>query len=276
MESSRPVPGALYRNYLDPRANLPYYIYRLSGVELVHQWREVVTVTSGSLTNYQGILQGFFAGEGNVKFGACSSRVLRIAQGVRFDLLEKILKHFHVTFRYEQRERSYIISGRDNLEKLWELDIAKLHFKKRANLANMMSTYKQLHYRRLSFSPKVSGMLSSPATTHEIATRVSRSESRVCHTLTQLRRDGQVEMFKVRSSYYWIRTDQDRVVISTEKFRLLNMLTRPQRVSELARIVQRTHKAVARRLTEMSRLGLVEERNNNWCRIEGKKRVIVK
>lgn len=93
-------------------------------------------------------------------------------------------------------------------------------------------------------------------------------------TLTQLRRDSEVEMFKVRSSS-WIRTDQNSVVISAEKFRLLNVLARP-RVFELARMIHRTHKAVARRLTEMNRLGLVDERNHNWYRIKGKKRVIVK
>lgn len=64
IEFTRPVPGALYRNYVDPRANLPYYIYRVSGVELVHQWRKVVAEASKSSTNYQGILQGFFAGRG--------------------------------------------------------------------------------------------------------------------------------------------------------------------------------------------------------------------
>jgi predicted transcriptional regulator len=98
----------------------------------------------------------------------------------------------------------------------------------------------------------------------------------VCNLLTSLRRKGEVEMFKVRSSYYWVRSDQRCIIISNEKSKILKVLSRPQRLFEIARTVGRTEKSVSRRLVELARLGLVEKANSNWRAIEVSKRVIVK
>jgi len=87
---------------MDRRANLPYYVYRVSGVELARHWKEATRAICASSSNYQGILQGFFAGEGNIKETMNHhSRVLRIAQGKRFGLLERLLRFFGVEFLYE-------------------------------------------------------------------------------------------------------------------------------------------------------------------------------
>ncbi len=256
----RPVSGAVYRTYIDWRANVPYYIYRVSGVELVAHWRKTSRAICASSSNYQGILQGFFAGEGNIKETiGHHSRVLRIAQGKRFGLLERILRHFGVKFRYEASERSYTISGRDNLERLWNLGISELHSKKHAKFVAMLSSYKQYHYKRLSFGPRILKALLSPLTTREIATLLGRGESRVNQALTRLRRDNKVEMFKVRSSYYWTKKDQQNLIISSEKSKILKALKHPRRQFEIARIVERTEKSVSKRLAELTRLGLVEK-----------------
>ena len=204
------------------------------------------------------------------------SRVLRIAQGKRLGLLERILSHFGVKFRYEASGRSYVISGRDNLEKLWNLGVSELHSKKHARFAAMLSSYRQHHYKRLSLGPRILETLLSPMTTREIAARVGRSESRVNQVLTGLRRGNKVEMFKVRSSYYWTKNSQQNIMISSEKFEVLKALGRPRRQFEIARIVDRSERSVSRRLAELTRLGLVEKVNSNWRRIEAAKRVIVK
>jgi predicted transcriptional regulator len=88
--------------------------------------------------------------------------------------------------------------------------------------------------------------------------------------------DDATEPFKVRSSYYWTKKDQQSLIISSEKFKILKALTRPRRQFEIARIVDGTEKSVSKRLAEMTRLGLVEKANSNWRRIEVAKRVIVK
>jgi len=233
--------------------------------------------TCASSSNYQGILRGFFAGEGNIKESVIHrSRVLRIAQGKRFDLLERILRHFGVKFRYEASGRSYDIAGRENLEKLWNLGISRLHSKKHARFEAMLSSYKQYHYKRFSFGPRILKNLVSPLTTRELAARVGRSESRVNQELTRMSRGNEVKMFKVRSLYYWIRSDRQTIVISNEKSKILKALICPRRQFEIARIVDRSERSVSKRLGELTRLGLVEKVNSNWRRIEVGKRVIVK
>ena len=179
-------------------------------------------------------------------------------------------------FRYEASGRNYVISGRENLEKLFALGISTLHSKKHARFAAMMSSYKQYHYKPFTFRKMVLDITSSPHTTREIAAFVGRGESRVVQTLTRLRRTGRVQMFKVRSSYYWTKSDPHTVIISAEKFRILSVLTQPRRQSEIARLVGRTDKTVCKRLQEMTRIGLVEKVNSNWRRKEGFRRVIAK
>ncbi len=66
------------------------------------------------------------------------------------------------------------------------------------------------------------------------------------------------------------------MIISSEKFKILNALACPRRKFEVARLVDRTGKSVSKRLAELTRLGLVEKVNSNWRRIEVAKRVIVK
>ncbi len=88
-EFVRPVENVRYRTYIDRRANVPYFIYRVAGVELVREWKKTVRALCKSPSNYQGILQGFFAGEGNIKETKTThSRSLRISQGQRMRLVE--------------------------------------------------------------------------------------------------------------------------------------------------------------------------------------------
>lgn len=273
----RPVSGALYRTYIDRRANVPYYLCRVSGVDLVRNWRKTVRAMCASSSNYQGMLQGFFAGEGNIKeTKSHGSRVLRISQGKRFGLLERILQHFGVEFRYETLGRNYVISGRDGLEKLWVLGISELHSGKHVKFEAMLSSYRQHHYKRLSLGPRILENLSSPLTAREVASLVNRGESRVTQVLTRLLRDNEVEKFKVRSTYFWTKNVQQEIVISDEKSKILGALTRPRRRLEIARIANKSERSVTKRLAELAWLGLVEKVNSNWRRKEVAKRVIVK
>jgi len=83
-------------------------------------------------------------------------------------------------------------------------------------------------------------------------------------------------MFKVRSTYYWTKRDQQSIVISLQKSKILNALATHNRRSEIARDVKMRHRSVSKRLIELARLGLLEEVNSNWRRIEVAKRVIIK
>ncbi len=83
-------------------------------------------------------------------------------------------------------------------------------------------------------------------------------------------------MYKVRSTYYWIRSDKESIVISAEKSKILNVLKGPRRLFELSAMLNRDQRAVSRRLSELARMNLVEKVNSNWRGIRTQKRVIVK
>lgn len=262
---SHPVRHCRYRSYIDTRANRPYYIYRVSGVATLQKWRTTVFQASRSASNYKRILQGFFAGEGNVKEGAHHNRALRIAQGERNPLLEEILSRFGVGYTYGGH-REYTITGRRNLEYLLSLGIAALHPEKKARFLKMMASYRQWHHPRNAFSALVYSQLSSPKTTKELAARLRRSESRVRQTLAALKSDGRVHMFHVNSVFYWTMSDSHTIVISKQKRRILALLGTPLRVYQVASKTGRGQKAVTRRLEELERLGLVESKKPFWTR----------
>lgn len=156
-----------------------------------------------SQVNSRGILQGFFAGEGNVKdLASPHSRTLRIAQGRRLALLELMLHHFGVRFRYEVRGRSYCVSGRADLEKLFGLGISRLHSKKHSKLIAMLSTYKQYHHARYSTDSIILNALPTPKTAREVAAIIERTNARASQALCRLRHRRQVETYRVRSTNY--------------------------------------------------------------------------
>ena len=159
----RPVSGAIYRSYIDHRANVPYYIYRVSGVDLARTWRRASRTICADSSNYQGILQGFFAGEGNVKESVVILREFFESLKAKDSLfLSGFCAFFSVKLRYESSERYYVISGRENLEKLWRIGVTELHSRKHARFAAMMSSYQQHHYRRGYLGPRILEILSSP------------------------------------------------------------------------------------------------------------------
>lgn len=275
MNFVKPIDDANYRVYVDSRASRPYYIYRVSGVELVVQWRRFVKSVCKNIEAYQWILQGFFAGEGNVKYDRLQkSRVLRIAQGARHPLLEKILRHFGIPFRYGGH-RVYVISGRANLEKLDLLGIASLHPLKQRSFVEMMGSYRQRHYPRGTLPKLIYQNLDSPRTTADLSAQLKRSSSRISHLLSMFLSSGRVKMYRVHSTYYWVRSGAQIVVISPEKKLVIEHLKVPMRVSELSRLLVRAPRSVKNRLLELERMGLVVRRNSKWHRLPTAAKVVV-
>ncbi len=269
----RPVRQAKYRVYTDRRANVPYYIYRVSGVDALKKWRAIIFRVCSHSCYYQSILQGFFAGEGNVKEGSHKSRAVRIAHGKPNPFLEKMLRHFEISFRYGGH-REYAICGRGNLEKVLALRITCLHRLKHSHFISMMAGYCQWHYPKRALSDLVLSVLVIPQTTKELATKFQRSRSRLFQVLSTLRRMGSIQGYHVNSTYYWVKTDSHMIVISKQKMRILNLLSAHHRVFELASSLATGHKAVSRRLHELERLGLVYREKANWHRNSTPSRVM--
>lgn len=273
----RPISGLKYKTYTHKRANRPFYIYRISGVRLVQDWRKLVKEVTRDKRNYRYILQGFFAGEGNVKFSQSTwCRTIRIFQKRPIPLIEKILQRSGIAFKYSANDGAYYISGRKNLEILWRMQIAILHPSKNKKFEEMLKTYQQYHYKRGILAQLVRQNLASPVTSKGLSVNLQRSHSRISQVLIQLERKNLVQKFKVRSTYYWFRTGDDTVIISRQKNRILKLLDEPKRVFEIAAASGKTWKPVFRRLQELERLGLVKNTTSGWSQVRTKKRVITK
>lgn len=270
------IPNITHRFYVDRRANRPYFIYRVSGTRLVAEWIRLVEKIITEVDSYISVLQGFFAGEGNIKYIEKSkARVIRIAQGKPNQLVEKILNYLKVEFSYSKSERSYIISGRENLEKLVKINISKLHPEKNKKLAYMIKTYKQNHYPRGQLKHMLLKILESePKTSAELSKTFNRDPSRITRVLINLKKIGKVKNYRVGSLSYWTG-NKTHIIISDRKKTILNLLKIPRRTFEVANSMKVGQKAASRRLKELEELNLVKRKNKFWYKIPVEKEVIV-
>jgi len=259
----------LHKHYIDERANKPYFIYRIADVKAVKKWYKIIEKIKREIKLYSFVLQGIFAGEGNIKFiKKFKSRVIRISQGEPNIFLEKILKQFNVKFRYSPRERAYVISGRANLEKLCQLNISNLHKEKDSKLKTMMNTYKQYHYTRGFLKDKLYNFLKSPYTSFQLAEIFKRSQTRITGELSNLKKQNKIKNFRVRSKTYWIRLDRNIIIISKRKQEFLDFLIIPRYTFEIANYLNINWKAAFRRLKELEKLNLVKFEDDLWHKIK--------
>lgn len=274
-EITMPVDGIAHRFYFHKRARRPYFIYRVSGVRMVSEWMDIVNRVKRDPRNYRFILQGFFAGEGNIKHIEKShNRVLRISQGRPNSLVEKMLESLNIKFSYEPSERAYVISGRENLEKLTDAKISALHPVKLADFRNMMESYKQRHLKKGSLKGVVLSCLKCPATTHQISKSLDKSDSRICRVLSKMKKEGKVMNFRSGSRDYWTISGST-IVISKRKAGILRLLDEPKRVYEISSSLQIAWKGAFRRLKELERLNLVKQENGLWSKKSTDKEVMV-
>lgn len=262
--------------YLDKRASKPYYIYRLADVSFLKEWGKIVKKCKNDKKIYPYILQGFFAGEGNIKTGSHKNRTLRISQGKKNKFVEKVLDYLEVKYRFSERGRSYIITGRKNLEKLKDISIAELHPEKNQKFESMMKSYKQKHYSKGELKNKVLKAIKSPKTSKELSKELERSQARIQRVLTNLKKDKKVYNFRVRSKDYWTKRD-DIIIISETKKKYLDALREGlKRTFEFSKKFDVCPKSSMNRLKELKKLELVKRNTNKeWALRENPKEVIV-
>jgi predicted transcriptional regulator len=247
--------------YTDARAKRPYYIYRLAKRSLVKRWKELVRRYVTTKEMYPYILQGFFAGEGNIKFHRAShSRTIRIAQGTRNKLLEIILKELDIKSRFSSAERAYVITGRMNLNKLAKLEIITLHPEKCKKFNEMLATYRQDHYPRYYFKKKIYAALKNPYSSLGLARMFNRSIAHAQETLKMLKDEGKVQNFRIKSRAFWVRTDQNVILLSCVKREYLRLLKKNRKLitAFVARKLNVDWYSAYRRLKELEKLKLVK------------------
>lgn len=268
---------AKYKYYTDIRATKTYYIWRVSGVEILCEWKQIVTSYLNSTKQHKNILRGFFAGEGNIKINKKSGvRIIRIAQ-LKSLIVELLLHSTFLTWKYNARNRSYIICGRDNWERASSMQLAQLHPDKRHKFDEAHKSYKEYHLTKGLLKDMVIASLHVPITSRELAKVHQKTEYRIRDVLQELKREGKVQTYRCISTNYWVLSKSNVIVISQVKHIILKTLHTEMRTSEIARILDREDRTTFKRLKELEFLRLVKQDTlGRWSKENVKKKIIVK
>ncbi|MDY6769406.1 MAG: helix-turn-helix domain-containing protein [Candidatus Nanohaloarchaea archaeon] len=272
----RVLPETETREYTDKRATKPYYLLRLYPSEVNSKWKEKVNTYKRTPDSYRYLLQGFFAGEGSVYSGARNSRIIRISQGERDEFVETMLDYFDVSYDFTEDGRSYNITRKENWDRLSEVNIARLHPRKRRRFQEIHSAFQEEHYRKGELRSMVLDKLDEPRRTKALAEQFNRSEARVCRVLTDLKKEGKAVNYKAGGPTYWIRADRNAVIISDVKQDYLNLLEdRPMSVGPISDHFSVRKSSAYKNLKRLRDFGLVEKENHKWRTVETDKEVIV-
>lgn len=265
---SQVLEGATMRYYIDRRARKPYYILRFASTKNLAEWKRIVAAACSQERLYDSLLRGFFAGEGNINTGAHGNRTIRMAQKHRLEIIDRILHHFGIEYRFSINDRSYEISGRPNWAKLAEINIADLHPIKKKDFWRVYGSFKEHHHKQNYIRDNILCHLDQPRTCGQLAPVFGRGKSRVSEILSTLKIAGKVKDYKVGSTSYWVRSEDKFIPISKRKKSILDLLETPKRTYEIARNLDIDEKSVFRRLNELSRLGLVSHKDYYWYKQE--------
>ncbi|MBI2657896.1 hypothetical protein HYX08_04350 [Candidatus Woesearchaeota archaeon] len=271
-----PLEVTKVNRYIDNRANKPYYIWRLASVELHRKWKNIVELYKNNSTFYVDILRGFFAGEGSIKSTSHNSRSVMISQ-LPSIFLEKMLRHLEIEFKYHPGNRSYFITHWDNWDKLAKIKIADLHSAKKEKFWKIYDEFKERHYKSHHIMEDTLRLLIAPYMTSELAIIFDRTEARIQDVLIDLKSRGVINNFKCGLKTYWIKNDQNVVIISKLKWNYLNFLeNKPTNTAEIAKFFNVNFHSSKKRLKELEKLGLVIRKiDKKWEKINPAKKVIV-
>jgi len=262
--------------YTDERATQTYYIIRLASRELVEKWKKEVSKVKDKPELYPYILQGFFAGEGSIYEGARKSRTLRISQGEENDFLEEMMDYLRITYYFRAEGRSYVITRKSNWDIFDEHNICKLHPNKREKFQNIYNSFQEEHYQKGELKENTYRKLVDPYQTKELADIFDRSQARLCDVLMELKKEGKVIDFKAGSKSYWIRKDQDALIISEVKEEYLELLkNQGLKVGEIADYFSVVKSSAYKNLHSLQDMGLIKKQNHEWTTMETEKQVIV-
>ncbi|MBI2233005.1 MAG: hypothetical protein HYU56_03725 [Candidatus Aenigmarchaeota archaeon] len=261
--------------YKDIRARKPYHILRYANTKDVIKWRKIVSKITSQEKYFVPVLKGFFAGEGNIKSGVHSNRTIRIAQKEKIELIDKILKYLDIKSTFSTRERAYVITGWSNWEKFYKYNLFVLHPDKRAKFLATWKSFKEIHYPSNYIRNNILQYLSKPVTSKELSIIFNRKQATLQDHLTALKREGKITNYRCLSRDYWIRSDLNMIIISQRKSEILQLLEIPCKTSEIAKLLDVNWKAAKKRLDEMQRLKLIQQKQYLWNKLPIDKEVIV-
>ncbi len=274
-KQQKKIKGINIKEYIDKRATKPYYLYRIYGKEILKSWK---CLHKKMLTPkfYDSLMQGFFAGEGNVKFSKKSkSRTVRLAQKTRKIWIEQIFDFWEIRYNFRKGGRAYSIWGRTDLEKLYKKKIFRLHSERHKKFEEMFLSYKQIHLPKGELKRKIKRMLTEPKTTKELTKIFRKSESRISQVLNKLKKEGIVVYFKARKKVFWIKKDKNIIIISPRKKEYLDMIKNPVTIKQIRKKLIKGKSSIKKRMEELKRLGLIKKEGEYWIKIKTNKRIMV-
>ncbi|MHA2023663.1 MAG: hypothetical protein ACTSWQ_08390, partial [Candidatus Thorarchaeota archaeon] len=198
-----------------------------------------------------------------------------IAQ-LRSHFVEDMLNCLNITFTYELKRRSYVISGWQNWSILAKLRIADMHPRKRERFWDIFAEFQEIHYSPGYLKKQIARRLDNPLSVEHLASFFNRSNARISETLVELKKEGAAKYFKVGSRTVWVSTDKDIVVISKVKQRYLDLIdTGLKRTHEFAKELHVCHKSAKNRLSELEKLGIVNYDCFVWQRLNTKEEALI-
>lgn len=273
-----PVRNVSFKKYIDKRATKPYYIWRFASIKLNKEWKQIVKNFLKDSYYQKYILRGFFAGEGSIKYSSHNSRQISISQKQRVSFIEKIFNRLKIKYKFEPYKRKgYIISNREDWDKLAKIKIADLHPQKKDKFWSIYQSYKQYHYDKGFLKKEVISLLNTQKTSKELAHIFNRTQYRIYDILKQLKDEGLIENYRIRSKDYWIKKEENKIIISKIKAKYIKLINLGyKKTSEIAQRSDKSPRSVQKRLYELERLGILyRDSNKEWLISNQNKEVLM-
>jgi transposase len=118
----------------------------------------------------------------------------------------------------------------------------------------------------------VSEKLTEPYQTKEYAELFDRSQARACDVLMELKKDGKATNYTAGGQTYWIRDDQNVVIISKVKSNYLDLLENQYlKVGQISDHFSVVKSSAYKNLHSLQELGLIKKKDNEWTITETEK-----
>jgi predicted Rossmann fold nucleotide-binding protein DprA/Smf involved in DNA uptake len=184
------------------------------------------------------------------------------------------LDYFDVDYRFSERGRAYVSTRRKNIERLAEVGVAELHPQKKKALDRLLDRFQETHYPQGWLKEAVYSHLVEPYNTRTLAATFDRSSARLCDVLMELKKEGKIMNYKAGRTTYWIRNDQDTIIISNVKQQYLDLLREPKKMGAIAVHFSVRKSSAYNNLKRLQELGLVEKHGHEWKTAETEKEVV--
>ncbi|MBD3354818.1 hypothetical protein GF361_02440 [Candidatus Woesearchaeota archaeon] len=191
-------------------------------------------------------------------------------------LIETILDYFKISHKYYPGERSYVITHKENWDKCAKIKIANLHPLRKIKFWKVYNSFKEEHYRHNYLKSVILNQLIKPNTSYKLSLKFNRSQARIYDVLMLLKKEKKINKFRVRSKDYWIRKDQNIIIISKLKQNYINFLKHANKTTkEISRHFNVNWKSSFRRLKELEKLELIQRnKDKTWRKLNVNKKVV--